>query len=213
MKSFAFVLALLTLCASCARLPPLAKLPSDAGPTAAARCQQAFPPQPWRATHTLVATLPMGMAGGLIGVISAGREGLHAILLSPEGIRLFDGLQRHSGSGGLAILRAVPPLDHSDFAPALMADVGSAFLPPAGQPTVGKNAAGATVCRWSARGPEATEVELGASGPTRIRTYRNLQVTRDIELFGVPDGGFFPRMRLVAPIAGYTLDITLVDHE
>jgi hypothetical protein len=206
------VLAVLLVSASCASRPPLAPLLPDAQASAAARCQQAFPRQPWRATHTLVASLPTGLAGGLIGVLSASSEGLHAVLLSPEGIRLFDGIQRHGGSGGLTILRAVPPLDHSDFAPTLMADVGTAFLPPTGLPAVGRNATGATVCRFDLSGHDTTEVELGRDGPVRIRSYRNGQVARDIALDGAPDRGFFPHLRLVA-LAGYTLDITLVDHD
>jgi hypothetical protein len=213
MKPSPAVVALLLVGTSCASRPPLVALPPDAQASAAARCQQAFPRQPWRATHTLVASLPTGLASGLIGVLSAGSDGLRAVLLSPEGIRLFDGVQRHGGSGGLTILRAVPPLDHSDFAPTLMADVGAAFLPPAGLPAVGTNAAGATVCRFGRSGPDATEVELGRDGPVRIRSYRNAQVVREIALSGSPDRGFFPHLRLVAPLAGYTLDITLVDHD
>lgn len=213
MRLSPLALALLAVCASCAHRRPLARLPGDAKSTVAARCLRVFPPQPWRATVTLVASHPTGLAAGLIGVLATGSEGLHIVLLSPEGIRLFDGLQRHGGSGGLTILRAVPPLDYADFAPTLLADLGAAFLPPAGPPAIGRNAAGATVCRWSAPGHDTTEVELGASGPARIRTYRNLQVTRDIALSGAPDGGFFPRMRLLATGIGYTLDITLVDHE
>jgi hypothetical protein len=207
--------SLLALCAACAHLPPLAGISAQDRNVAAIRCQQAFPTQPWRATHTIVATLPLGYVGGLVGVAAAGPEGLRAILLSPEGISLYDGLQKRGGSGGLVIQRAVPPFDRSDFAAALMADVGNAFLPPAGEPSeIGQYATGETVCRWSLPSHEATEVELGTSGPARIRTYRNLNVTRQIELLGVPDGGFFPQVRLTVPGAGgYTLDMRLVDHD
>jgi hypothetical protein len=207
--------ASLLLGASCAHLPPLASISSDAKATATTRCKQAFPPQPWRATHAILATLPLGYHGGLLGVTAAGPDGLRAILLSPEGITLFEGQQKRAGSGGLAIQRAVPPFDRSDFAAALMTDVGSILLPPAGEPSsVGKYTTGETVCRWLLPGQEATEIELGASGPDRIRTYRNLHPTRQIELLGVPDQGFYPQVRLVVPgSGGYTLDMSLVDHE
>jgi hypothetical protein len=211
------VTLLFVLGAACAhpKYPPLASLPSAAKASAEARCKQAFPQQPWRATHTILATLPLGYNGGLLGVLAAGPEGLHAILLTPEGITLFEGLQKKSGSGGLAILRAVPPFDRSDFASGLLADVGNAFLPPAGEPSeIGRSATSETVCRWPLPGYEATEVELGASGPARIRTLRNLNVTRQIDLVGIPDRGFFPQVRLVVPgPGGYTLDMSLVDHE
>jgi len=209
--------SLLALGAACAHphLPALAALPSAAKVSAAAQCQQAFPQQPWRATHTLLATLPLGYNGGLVGVLAVGPEGLHAILLSPEGISLFEGLQKKSGSGGLAILRAVPPFDRSDFAAGLMADVGNAFLPPAGEPAeIGRAATGETVCRWNLPGYEATEVQLGANGPASIRTFRNLIVTRQIDLLGAADHGFFPQVRLTVPgPGGYTLEMQLVDHE
>jgi hypothetical protein len=196
-------------------LPPLSRLPAGDRAATAARCKEAFPPQPWRATHTIVATLPLGHNGGLLGVLAAGPEGLHAILLSPEGITLFEGVRRRAGSGGLSIQRAVPPFDRSDFAAALMADVGNAFLPPAGEPAeIGKSATGDTLCRWLLPGHDATEVELAADRPARIRSYRNITVTRQIELLGSPAGGFFPQVRLVTPGAGgYTLDMSLVDHE
>jgi hypothetical protein len=203
------------LCTSCAHLPPLSGMSEQDRSAAAASCRQAFPQQPWRATHTIVATLPFGHNGGLVGVIAAGPEGLHAVLLTPEGITLFDGVQKSGGSGGLTLQRAVPPFDRSDFAAALMADVGNAFLPPAGEPSdVGRRRTGETVCRWSLPSHEATEIDLGAGGPLRIRTYRNLNVTRQIELLGVPDKGFYPQVRLAVPGGGgYTLDMSLVDHE
>jgi hypothetical protein len=209
--------SLLVLCAACAHppYPPLASLPGAAKAKAAAQCQQAFPQQPWRASHAIVATLPLGYHGGLVGVLAAGPEGLHAILLSPEGISLFEGIQKQSGSGGLVIQRAVPPFDRSDFAAGLLADVGNAFLPPTGEPSqIGRSATGETTCRWVRPGPEATEVALGANGPASIRTFRNLNLTRQIDLEGVPDHGFFPQVRLTVPgPGGYTLDMTLVDHE
>ncbi|MBN2574561.1 MAG: hypothetical protein JXP73_08335 [Deltaproteobacteria bacterium] len=217
MKLRCLATSLFALVAACARspLPPLVSLPAAAEADAAARCQQAFPPQPWRATHTILATLPLGYNGALLGVLAATAEGLHAVLLSPEGITLFEAVHKRGGSGGLAIQRAVPPFDRSDFALALLADVGAAFLPPAGEPEdIGRAAGGATVCRWAPTRHEATEVELGQSGPARIRTFRGANVTRRIELAGVPQGGFFPHVRLTVPGAGgYTLDMQLVDRE
>jgi len=206
---------LLVLTASCAHLPALAPIPGTTRAAVASQCKRAFPTQPWRATHTIVATLPFGANGALLGVTAVSPEGLRAILLSPEGIRLFEGLQKHAGSGGLTILRAVSPFDRSDFAPSLMADVGHAFLQPAGEPSeIGKDVAGATVCRWTLPSHEATEVVLGASGPSQIRTFRNLRLTRQIELLDSPKDGFFPHVRLTVPGAGgYTLDMQLVDHE
>jgi hypothetical protein len=208
---------LLLLVASCGHLPPLSEAYQNRTATIAL-CRQAFPPQPWRATHTLFASLPLGYNGALVGVTVADREGLHAMLLSPEGVTLFDATNqvgRDARASRLVIRRAVPPLDRPDFAAGLMADVGNAFLPPPGEPAaIGRSTTGRIVCRWVPSNGDATEVELGATGPARIRTYRGVRPSREIELLGTPDRGFFPEVRLTVPGAGgYTLDMKLVDRE
>ena len=211
------VLPVFALCGACAHLPTLSPLSSESAAGATTRCRQAFPAQPWRATHTIIATLPFGNNGALLGVTAAGPEWLHAILLSPEGIRLFEGVQASGGPGraSLDVRRAVPPFERGAFAASLMADVGNAFMSPPGDPVaIGKYASGETICRWSPPGAETTDVELDASGPRRIRTFRNLHMTRHIELLGDAQAGFFPVVRLVVPGAGcYVLDMQLVDHE
>jgi hypothetical protein len=201
------------LVASCAHLPTLTPVDANHAQSAAERCRQAFPAQPWRATHTIFAALPFGQNIELIGVIAVGGGELHAILLSPEGLSLFDGVQRTTG--GLLVHRAVPPFDRPDFAASLMADVGNAFLSPAGAPVaIGTYASGATVCRWSPPGGETTDVELGEGGPRAIRTYRAVHATREILLVGTGTGGFFPLVVLRVPgSGGYELEIRLVDHE
>jgi hypothetical protein len=208
-----FILALLA--ASCAHLPLLAPLDASRAQAAAERCKQAYPAQPWRATHAIFASLPFGQKGGLIGVTAVGAEGLHSILLSPEGISLFDGVQTTRPVPGLVVHRAVPPFDRSDFAESLMSDVGNAFLPPAGPPVaIGTYKTGETVCRWSPPGGETTDVELGEGGPRTIRTYRALHVTREILLLGTPTSGFYPLVVLrVRGAGGYELEMRLVDRE
>jgi hypothetical protein len=206
------VLSALFLAASCAHLPLLAPIDSNQAQTAAERCRQAFPAQPWRATHTIFAALPFGQNSQLIGVTAVGTEGLHSILLSPEGLSLFDGVQH---AGNVVIHRAVPPFDRPDFAASLMADVGNAFLSPEGPPmAIGAYKTGETVCRWSPPGGETTDVELGLNGPRALRTFRATHVTREILLVGAPNGGFYPLVVLRVPGAGgYELEMRLVDHE
>src|SRR5512133_3955268 len=86
------LLALTLLLGACAHLPTLSPMAGDAN-AIAERCRQAYPRQPWRATHAIFATLPFGNNGGLVGVTAAGPDGLHAVLLSPEGVTLFDAIQ------------------------------------------------------------------------------------------------------------------------
>jgi len=214
MRPFLVLFAIL-LAASCAHLPLLAPIDANQAQTAAERCRQAFPAQPWRATHTIFAALPFGMHSQLIGVTAVGAEGLHSILLSPEGLSLFDGVQRSGKNGGLVVHRAVPPFDRPDFAASLMADVGNAFLSPAGPPAaIGTYKTGETVCRWSPPDGETTDVELGTDGPRAIRTYRAVHATREILLVGAPTGGFYPLVVLRVPgSGGYELEMRLVDHE
>jgi len=203
------------LLTSCAHLPVLAPVDASHAQAAAERCNLAYPAQPWRATHAIFATLPFGLNGGLIGVTAVGAGELHAVLLSPEGISLFDGVQRSHPVPSLVVLRAVPPFDRPDFAQSLMSDVGNAFLPPAGPPiAIGTYNTGETVCRWSPPDGETTDVELGSDGPRTIRTYRALHVTREILLVGTPADGFYPLVVLrVRGTGGYELEMRLVDRE
>jgi hypothetical protein len=207
---------LLLFLGACAHLPSLSPISEDAT-AVAQRCRQAYPRQPWSATHAIFATLPFGNNGGLIGVTSVNHQGLHSVLLSPEGISLFEGLQDNSDplAPKLRVDRAVPPFDRSSFSASLMADVGHAFLPPAGAPTeVGRYASGETVCRWIPERGESTDIELGPDGPRVIRTFLRMHVTREIFLTGTAAGGFYPTVILSVPGAGgYRLEMRLVDHE
>lgn len=206
-------LPLLLSVSACAHLPVLAPVDAQTTANAAGRCQQAFPAQPWRATHAIFATLPFGNNGALVGVTGTEAGALHAVLLSPEGVTLFDGTQR--GGAYLKIDHAVPPFDRPAFAASLMSDVGNAYLSPAGPPTaIGVYANGATVCRWSPPGGETTDIELATEGPRTIRTFRDTRLSREIFLLGTPDKGFFPLVVLRVPGAGgYQLEMRLVDHE
>jgi len=210
------ILLLLLLCAACAHVPALTPITGDA--KAAARdCQRAFPRQPWRATHTIFATLPFGGNGAMVGATAVDADGLRAILISPEGISLFEGLQnnRNPLAPELRIEHAVPPFDRPAFAAGLMADVGHAFLPPAGEPTaVGSYPSGETVCRWIPERGEVTDVALGSDGPRVIRTFNGPRLSREILLLGTPADGYFPMVVLRVPgTAGYQLEMRLVDHE
>ena len=69
------------------------------------------------------------------------------------------------------------------------------------------------MCRWSREG-ETTDVVLRADRPRVIRTYREVHLTREIDLLGSAADGFFPAVHLRVPgVGGYELDIRLVAHE
>jgi hypothetical protein len=209
----ALLVLLIGLASACAHLPRLVPLPDDSAKTTLARCRQAFPALPWRATHTIFATLPFGQNGALVGVSAATVEGLHAILLSPEGITLFDA-SRGAGASDLIVHRAVSPFDRPAFGPSLMSDVGRAYLAPTGEPSaIGSGGPGETVCRWSLA-DETIDVVIRADGPRVVRSYRLTNLTREIDLLGTATDGFFPTIHLRVPgPGGYRLDIRLVDRE
>ena len=211
------------LLAACAHLPPLAPVAAPAAAAATPRCLAAFPPPPWRATHAIFATLPFGYHGALLGVTAVESGALHAMLLAPEGITLFDGRSKgpwegpleparvgqsppvpaRVGTSYLEIAHAVPPFDRPAFASSLMADVSSGFLAPAGAPPViGLATNGATVCRWSRPGGETTDIELAAQGPRAIRTFHGPHLSREIFLSGTPEQGFYPLVVLQVPGRG-----------
>jgi hypothetical protein len=216
MRRLAPIAPLLLVGVACAHLPELTPFAED-GKAVAEKCRSAFPHQPWRATHTIFATLPFGAHGALVGVTAVDPGGLRAVLLSPEGISLFDGLQnnRNPLDPKLRVDRAVPPFDRPAFAAGLMADVGHAFLPPAGEPTVvGRDRSGATVCRWIPERGDSTDVQLGPDGPRAIRTFNRTRLSREISLLGTPTQGLFPLVILSVPgTGGYGLEMRLVDHE
>jgi hypothetical protein len=215
MRRLAF-LALLSVGAACAHLPELTPVTENAH-AVAETCRGAFARQPWSATHTIFATLPFGGHGALVGVTSVDPEGLRAVLLSPEGISLFEGVQnnRNPLEPELRIERAIPPFDRPAFAAGLMADVGHAFLPPAGEATaVGRDQTGATVCRWIPERGDSTDVQLGSDGPRVVRTFNRTRLSREIFLLGAPTRGQFPLVILTVPgTGGYRLEMRLVDHE
>jgi hypothetical protein len=134
---------------------------------------------------------------------------LHAVLLSPEGITLFDA---STGAAGVTIHRAVPPFDRPAFAGGLMSDVAHAYLAPTGEPAaIGVGSKGETVCRWSEQANDTIDVVLRADGPRAIRTFHEGHLTREIDLLGAAKDGYFPAVHLHT--GRYDLDMRLVDHE
>jgi hypothetical protein len=210
------VLPGILVCASCARLPPLSPVAGD-GAAIAERCRAAYPHQPWHATHALFATLPLGNHSGLVGATAADPDGLHAVLLSPEGMTLFDGTQDNHDplTPTLRVAQAVPPFDRPVFASSMMADVSTAYLPPGGPPrSIGSYPTGQTVCRWTPNRGDVTDVQLENGVPRVIRTFSHMRLVREISLVGLPEGGFYPLVVLSVPGAGgYRLEMRLVAHE
>lgn len=203
--------------AGCASLPRINPAAAAARSRLAARCSDLLPERPLRAVHAIAAELPFAGASSLLGVslIDPAGQRLRAVLVSVEGLTLFDA---SAGPAGLRIHRAVPPLDDPDFGPGLVADVALLLLQPAGEPiAVGRREDGRGVCRF--RGAAGGWVDLlpaTAAAPARIerwgadrRLYRSAVLSRQRDPHGLAR-----RVELTAPgLAGYRLLLDLVEAE
>jgi hypothetical protein len=173
---------------------------------------RAFPKGDFRIVHSIDATLPFGNNTVLLGVIAVEKAGLHMVLLSPEGLSLFEA--DYSGDK-LEVQRALPPLNRGGFAQGLLDDVRATFLPPPGtRSIVGRSPDGQTVCRFDGSGDLTTDVVLGAHGPAIVRNYRGTSSIREIQITGVDAEGFHSEIKLRVPgIGGYSLTMRLLSRE
>lgn len=216
---------LLALESGCASLPRITPAASTAERQSLdATCGAVFPSPPWSASHTIDASLPFGKSAFLVGVTKVSSDGIQSVLLSPEGMVLFDATMQR---GAISVHRAVSPFDHAGFADGLMADVRNTFVRPGStSELVGHAASGRPICRF--RGPsdeptasgkvtasgEVSDIELTGPDAVTIRNYRGQSLVRQIDLLGPRTEGFFPDLIIRAPgTMGYTLRLHLIDHE
>jgi hypothetical protein len=204
---------MLVLVSGCAGLPTVVPAQS-AGERRAivAACRSSFPHGWWAASHSIDAALPLGNNALLIGVTSLQKDGMHYVILSPEGVALFDA---SLVGGAIKVGRALPPFNRQAFADGLVDDVRSTFLAPAGEPAaVGYGESGAGICRWRSADDTTTDVELLGSKPRWIRNFKGRSLVREVSLSGEPEGGFYPSLLLRVPgMAGYALRMNLISHE
>jgi hypothetical protein len=204
---------LLVLASGCAHLPTIAPARSTSESQAiAAACRAAFPEGWWGASHSIDATLPFGNNALLIGATSTKKDGMHYVLMSPEGVALFDASVI---GGAIRVRRALPPFNRPGFAEGLVGDVRAAFSAPEGAPTaVGLGESGSGMCRWRSRAGTTTDVELSGAKPRWIRSFDGSALVREVALSGEAEAGFFPGLLLRVPgMAGYTLRMRLISHE
>lgn len=143
---FGLLMALLS--GACARLPVIEPPAPENEQALLRRCEDVFPRGKWQFVHAIEAALSGGRSVVLgVSTISSGDRHVHSLLMTVEGLVLFeaDGRQR------LRIERAVPPFDSEDFARGLMDDIGFIFFVPPGPVTArGRLRDGALVCRHNA---------------------------------------------------------------
>ena len=173
-----------------------------------------FPAGRWQFVHSISFHLAQGGDGTAIGVLVLDNREIHCVLMTVEGLTLFEA--RSMEGGPIEVIRAVPPFDNQEFAAGLMGDVRTIFQKPQGKAESGRLADGSPVFRYSAAGRETDILpqEDGCwtmhtySEQVRVRTIRtrscrmvdSVSIPEDIDL--VSDGP-----------AGYALHLHLISVE
>lgn len=125
--------------------------------------------------------MPGGTAS-VIGItdISSDLETVHCIIMSIEGLVLFDGVYE----GQVVINRGIKPFDSKEFARGLMNDVRMIFFRPAGRRTVtGILSTGSHVCRYTNDTANIVDVIIDPDYNWEIRQYRNGNLDRSAKAY------------------------------
>jgi hypothetical protein len=196
-------------------ITPILAVAATHQPSIAAECDRVFPKPPFEATHVVEAKLPMSDDTSLIGVVSANTESFRSVLLSQEGVVLFDAVRR---ADDLHVKRAVPPIDPEGFGRHMTGDVGLMLIRPVGAPSdVGLTHSGTKICRWTRRakaGEEIVEVELDAPRAARLRRFLDGRLERSARLTAIDERGYAHDAVLeTTGLIGYELHLTLLSAD
>jgi hypothetical protein len=206
--NIAFLVLALTACAA---VPPYKPLNPQSGVT----CPGIFPSKAFLVVHKIELKSALIGKGVFIGAakVEPQKDALHAILMSVEGMVLFEAEYEN---GDLRIIRAFPPFNDLAFAKGLMADVSFVLLKPAGGPIEqGVEGQGLTACRWPAEANAVLETALMSDGAVRIRLYGGDRRAAKEALAWPPFDREMPariRLKAFSPY-NYTVELTLIDME
>jgi len=163
--------------------------------------------------------MPGGRNASVIGIIdiSSDVETIHCIIMSIEGLVLFDGVYR----GEVVINRGIQPFDSKEFAKGLINDIRMVFFPPVGEPAgTGVLSNGSHVCRYRHDAMTIVDVIIDPNHDWEIRQYRNGNLNRSVKAYlkeRAIDGvqkAFPGRIELaVKEKPGYALTLRLIRAE
>ncbi|MBU2649060.1 hypothetical protein KKI24_30410 [bacterium] len=207
------VLLILTACTSLPPIEPLSPSPDDR-----TRCSRPFVKRDWQFVHSIAATLPGGKNTLITGITTVfpDRESVHAMILSLEGLVLFDGITQ---GDKIDIRRGISVFATTAFAEGLMRDVRLIFLKPADIPVeIGGSAGGTAVCRYRRTDGSVVDVTSHRNGNWELVQYDaghhpRRRVNAWIDDSGQPADGEHPpsRIELTAlDTFGYALDMRLI---
>jgi hypothetical protein len=211
---------LLVICGACAQLPEIRPAPADEAPLLCRVCRQLFPQGKWRFVHTVEADLPDNGKTLAIGIslIDSAAAAVHAVIVSIEGLTVFDAVD----DGQLSVIRALPPFDRPAFARGLMQDVKMIFFEPAARCTaVGTLETGPSVCRYQSTPTDSIDVRIPAEDRWEVIRYdAGSRVIRRLEALACPRSGADPQRPVPCRLTltaygrpGYTLSMKLVEAE
>ncbi len=207
------------LLTACGGMPEIKSLDGSRVAETLMRCENVFPGGKWQFVHGIEAELGGGREARLIGVteLSSNPERIHAVMMTIEGLVLFDGLY----DGTLTINRGVAPFDSREFAKGLMADIRLIFFKPHGDSIgVGFIDEGCDVCRYRVSGSAMVDVMVRPDHLFEIRQYENERLTRTVSAPLNPKGignagkSFPEKLTLTARgPAHYRLTLRLISAE
>jgi len=218
MKARWIPLSVLLLVVSCAGLPEIRSAHGPAALALQAGCGSPFPVGKWQFVHAIEANLPGGRKGFVMGVtvVSSKLQSMDCVILSPEGLVLFEARQDQ----GLVIKRAVFPFEEKAFAEGLIRDVQLIFLrPDASLRESGLLGNGSSVCRYQEPDGKIVDIITHSDNTWEIREYgEDGHLTRTVKAWslkstGSPDQWPAPeRLKLVSHgFPNYELTMTLVE--
>ena len=178
-QSSIFLLLGMLFLTACSGIPHIIAVDTALMPKTLKTCGTVFPEGKWQFAHVIEATLPGGGNSQLMGVteVSSNPERIHAVMMTIEGLVLFDGLE----DGKLTIRRGVAPFDSRGFAKGLMDDIRLMFLKPGGEPMgAGITDNGFEVCRYRVSDHVVVDVMVRPDRMFEIREYGNEQLTRKV---------------------------------
>jgi len=177
MKHISLSLIILLFTISCSGIP---KLVED--PAVQEGCGHPFPKGNWQFIHSIEAIMPGGLNASVVGItdISSDPETIHCIIMSIEGLVLFDGVHGEE----VVINRGIQPFDSEEFAKGLMNDIRMVFFRPEGELTgTGVLSNGSHVCRYRNDAMTIVDVIIDPDHDWEIRQYRNGNLNRSVKAY------------------------------
>jgi hypothetical protein len=217
MKRLLMLFAAGMLLAACAGPPELRPLPPAAASHMLDRCRRLFAGTPRRMVHAIAAELPGEKTRTVIGIsrVSPQKRAIHAVLMTIEGLVLFDAV---SEPQVLDVRRALPPFDSEEFARGLMRDVRLIFLEPdATAVESGRLDPGGRGCRYTCRDGRTVDVLVHDDGSWQLSLYHGRRLVRQLSADACRSestGGIPCRLSLTARgRLSYHLSLSLIEAE